>query len=79
MRRHLRLSAACGARVGAAESFVSFIPLFDGAPGPCTAFPLDSTYAASYDTIGNGLLYHFNVTAKDVKHGLAARGCNVPR
>jgi hypothetical protein len=23
-------SAACGARVGAAESFVSFIPLFDG-------------------------------------------------
>jgi hypothetical protein len=29
MRRHLRLSAACGARVGAAESFVSFIPLFD--------------------------------------------------
>src|SRR5512142_2355674 len=33
MRRHLRLSAACGARVGAAESFVSFIPLFGGAPG----------------------------------------------
>jgi hypothetical protein len=30
MRRHLRLSAARGARVGAAESFVSFIPLFDG-------------------------------------------------
>ena len=29
IRRHLRLSAACGARVGAAESFVSFIPLFD--------------------------------------------------
>jgi hypothetical protein len=28
MRRHLRLSAACGARVGAAESFVCFIPLF---------------------------------------------------
>ena len=32
MRGHLRLSAACGARVGAAESFVSFIPLFDGVP-----------------------------------------------
>jgi len=32
MRRHLQPSAACGARVGAAESFVSFIPLFDGAP-----------------------------------------------
>ena len=32
IRRHLRLSAACGARVGAAESFVSFIPLFDSAP-----------------------------------------------
>ena len=30
IRRHLRLSAACGARVGAAESFVSFIPLFGG-------------------------------------------------
>jgi hypothetical protein len=30
MRRHLRLSAACGAGVGAAESFVSFIPLFGG-------------------------------------------------
>ena len=30
IRRHLRPSAACGARVGAAESFVSFIPLFDG-------------------------------------------------
>jgi hypothetical protein len=30
MRRHLRLSAACGARVGAAESFVSFIPLLGG-------------------------------------------------
>jgi hypothetical protein len=30
MRRHLRLSAA-GARVGAAESFVSFIPLL-GSP-----------------------------------------------
>jgi len=29
MRRHLRLSAACGARVGADSSFVSFIPLFD--------------------------------------------------
>jgi hypothetical protein len=27
MRRHLHPSAACGARVGAAESFVSFIPL----------------------------------------------------
>src|SRR5512143_717534 len=25
-------SAACGARSGAAESFVSFIPLFDGVP-----------------------------------------------
>ncbi len=32
MRRHRRLSAACGARFGAAESFVSFIPLFDGRP-----------------------------------------------
>src|SRR5512147_3209389 len=31
IRRHLRPSAACGARVGAAESFVSFIPLFCGA------------------------------------------------
>jgi hypothetical protein len=30
MRRHLRPSAACGARVGAAESFVCFIPLFGG-------------------------------------------------
>ena len=28
MRRHLRPNAACGARVGAAESFVCFIPLF---------------------------------------------------
>jgi hypothetical protein len=34
MRRHLRLSAACGARVGAAESFVSFIPLFGGVVRP---------------------------------------------
>ncbi len=31
MRRHLPPSAACGARVGAAESFVSFIPLLGGA------------------------------------------------
>jgi hypothetical protein len=30
MRRHLRPSAACGASVGAAESFVSFIPLLGG-------------------------------------------------
>jgi len=34
MRRHLRPSAACGARVGAAESFVSLIPLFDRAVPP---------------------------------------------
>jgi hypothetical protein len=34
IRRHLRPSAACGARVGAAESFVSFIPLFDGLAVP---------------------------------------------
>jgi hypothetical protein len=31
MRRRLRPSAARDARVGAAESFVSFIPLFGGA------------------------------------------------
>jgi hypothetical protein len=30
MRRHLRSSAACGARVGAAESFAGFIPLLGG-------------------------------------------------
>jgi hypothetical protein len=30
MKRHLRLKAACGARVGAAESVVSFIPLLGG-------------------------------------------------
>jgi hypothetical protein len=34
IRRRLRPSAACGARVGAAESFVSFIPLFDGMQRP---------------------------------------------
>ena len=39
IRRHLRPSAACGARVGAAESFVSFIPLFDGAALPRRLVP----------------------------------------
>src|SRR5262245_26213926 len=29
-RRHLRPTAGCGARVGAAEGFVSFIPLLGG-------------------------------------------------
>ncbi len=49
MRRHLRLSAACGARVGAAESFVSFIPLFDGAlMAPPSADPFaTATYSSS--------------------------------
>ena len=37
IRRHLRPSAACGARVGAAESFVSFIPLFGSAARYCAA------------------------------------------
>ena len=40
IRRHLRPSAACGARVGAAESFVSFIPLFDGPRVPCDTTPV---------------------------------------
>jgi hypothetical protein len=33
----LRTSAACGARVGAAESVVSFIPCFAGGPHLCAA------------------------------------------
>ena len=34
MRRHRRASAACGARVRAAESLVGFIPLFGGVAVP---------------------------------------------
>jgi hypothetical protein len=52
IRRHLRLSAACGARVGAAESFVSFIPLFDG---PVIATP---TLATPSPTSASGLRSH---------------------
>jgi hypothetical protein len=39
MRRHLRTSNACRAHVGAAESFVSFIPLFGAAVALQTADP----------------------------------------
>jgi hypothetical protein len=57
MRRHLRPSAACGARVGAAESFVSFIPLFGGPvqmdgnsqPGPNPYDPAAGIYL--YDSV----------------------------
>src|SRR5512141_2120884 len=48
IRRHLRPSAACGAKVGAAESFVSFIPLFGGpvAPSPAVRSGLRSARRA---------------------------------
>jgi hypothetical protein len=48
MRWHLRPSAACGARVGAAESFVSFIPLFDGAVPPYSASAVLTITALKY-------------------------------
>jgi hypothetical protein len=50
MRRHLRPSAACGARVGAAESFVSFIPLFDSLPAIQSSSCRGGPFSRNFDT-----------------------------